>query len=92
MAILFVIILLVGVIAVSSIWSGYVFSILWAWFIVPLFGLPALSVAAAIGVTLVVRFLTHQRQPGMPSGQTWASIAIVPLVFLAIGWVVKGFM
>lgn len=44
----------------SAIFNGYALSVLWGWFIVPTFGLPALAVAPAIGVALVVSYLTHQ--------------------------------
>ena len=37
-----------------TIWRGYVLSVLWAWFIVPLFGLPALSIPLAIGLMVIV--------------------------------------
>lgn len=41
--------------------NGYVITKLWAWFIVPLFGLPLLNIPQAIGLDLVVTFLTfHQ--------------------------------
>lgn len=38
----------------NSLWSGFVISKLWAWFIVPTFAVPPLSIIAAIGVFLVV--------------------------------------
>lgn len=40
--------------------NGLALSILWRWFAVPLLHLPPLSLAGAIGVSLVVSFLTHQ--------------------------------
>ena len=42
----------------SIIWRGYVLTVLWGWFIAGLFGLPALGVAQAIGLCLVVSYLT----------------------------------
>lgn len=44
----------------STIWSGYVLSIIWAWFIVSVFELPNLSIASAIGLSIVIRFMTYQ--------------------------------
>ena len=46
--------------AFSSIFNGYALSVLWGWFMVPTFGLPELSVAPAIGIALVVGYLTKQ--------------------------------
>lgn len=44
----------------STIWRGYVLSILWGWFIVTAFGAKPLTIAAAIGVSCVVSFMTYQ--------------------------------
>ena len=53
----------VGVLMVClSLFQGYVVSVLWGWFIVPVFGVPALSIVPAIGIALVVTYLTHQIQ------------------------------
>lgn len=94
--------MIVGVFAVSIvgiIWKGYVLSILWAWFAVPVFGLPALGIAAAIGVALVISFLTHQyvytedeRGPAAKFGAMFGAAFLYPLIVLTTGWIVKGFM
>jgi len=44
-----------------SVWEGFVFLKLWAWFVVPTFGLPMLTIPVAIGLALLIGFLTHQR-------------------------------
>ncbi len=92
----------IGLIAASAVWSGYVLSILWAWFAVPAFAAPALSIPAAIGVALIVGFMTHQHQPEKKSGAkpdgAAAGVAVAGHVFLrpafalAMGWVVKQWM
>ncbi len=80
----------------SLMWSGYVLSCLWGWFIVPTFGLPPLAVAPAIGVALVVSFMAHQRQLGDDDtpATTRAANAIAyaiaaPAVSLLVGWLVN---
>lgn len=35
----------------AVVWHGYVFSILWAWFVVNIFNVPVLNVAQAIGLS-----------------------------------------
>ncbi len=40
--------------------KGYVLSVLWKWFIVPLFNVPKLKLAAAIGIVAIATILTHQ--------------------------------
>ena len=42
----------------SYLYIGFVFSRLWAWFIVPVFNLPALTVMQAVGINIVVGLLT----------------------------------
>lgn len=80
----------------SSMWRGYVFSILWGWFIVPVFHLPMLGIATAIGVAMVVSFLTHQLRKeetdNTAYGEVFGLVFFYPLVFLGIGWVVHQFV
>ena len=52
--------LFVVVLITTTIFSGYALSILWEWFFVPLLGAPKLSIPGAIGIALVVQYLTHQ--------------------------------
>ena len=86
-------------IAVASIWRGYVFSVLWGWFIVPTFALPALSIPLAIGIAMVVSFLTYQfhhnkddRKTGDKVAAAVGTIILYPLLTLGIGWVVLQFI
>lgn len=50
---------LFGVLAViaSMLLNGYAFSVLWGWFIVPVFGVPALSVMQAVGIATLISML-----------------------------------
>lgn len=80
--------------AIAVIIRGWVLSILWGWFAVPILGAPQIDIPQAIGIALVVGTLTHQYVPSK-EGDIWpplAAIAIGPLVALLIGWIVKGFM
>lgn len=91
---------IIGVLAISSMWRGYVLTVLWGWFFVPTFGLPALALAPAIGVSLVVGFLTYQsdaskEQEGSSSerfAKTVAHALVLPALVLGIGVVVRQFM
>jgi len=94
---------IVGVLAlltIASIWKGYVLTVLWGWFVVPTFGLPALALAPAIGLAMVVSFLTYQHtasQEPDPDVSTRMAKAIahtlvMPALVLGIGWVVARFV
>jgi hypothetical protein len=84
-------------VAASSIWRGYVLSVLWAWFMVPAFGLPALSVALAIGLSLIVGLVTHQRtgreiEKPFSLGVTVALATLAPALCLLAGWIAHQFV
>lgn len=86
---------LVGVIACLSllhIWTGFVLSIMWGWFAVPL-GLPAISIPMAIGLALTGKMMLGFRGGKAENGmKAWINTICVPLFALAIGWIVKGCM
>lgn len=46
-----------------SLLNGWALIKLWAWFIVPVFRCPQLTVWTAVGIVLVVRFLTSSVNP-----------------------------
>lgn len=82
-------------IAAAAVWRGYVLSILWSWFIVPAFGLPALTVPLAIGLSLLVGFLTAQRlkkDKDFDWGAAIGHLIFGPAMVLLIGWCVTRFM
>lgn len=75
----------------SVILHGWVFSILWEWFIVP-YGLPIIDIPHAIAISLIVAFLTHQYIPVKKGdvSNTWLQFT-KPLVALLVGWVLKNY-
>jgi len=82
-----------AILALQITWGGYVLYVLWAWFIVPIFAAPVLSVPAAIGVRLVVR-ACYGPSVGeqMSFSRSLSMSAIGPLFLLGIGWIVKTFV
>lgn len=101
MAILGGFVLVVALMVVSAICNGYALSVLWGWFIVPVFNLPQLSIPVAIGVALVVGYLTKQETNSSDTedksfGELMAkgfAISIAkPAVALLFGWVVHFFI
>lgn len=83
---------------VSACWSGYVLSILWGWFMVPVFHLPVLSIPTAIGIALVIGYLTKQSTSDLEKKEDhkWYSAFVEaftkPAVSLLVGWIVKQFL
>lgn len=81
---------------------GFVGHYLWAWFIVPVFNLPALSTLQAAGIMFIIRLFTYENPFGMSEsmkGKTPTEITakafavlIIPWVSLLIGYVVHRLM
>ena len=79
----------------GTILSGYVISILWKWFAVPL-GAPTISVALAIGLRVLWgafcgikwRDLADGRTAGEKLYHTFVICVIFPLLSWGIGWIV----
>ena len=84
----------------SSLWNGYALSILWRWFMVPSLGLPPLSIGYAIGLSLVVGYLTQNTKPSKKDDRQYAEIliegtvtaALKPAFALLFGFVVTAFL
>ncbi len=76
--------------ALAVILRGLVLSVLWGWFIVPVFGLPVLGILPAFGVALIVTYLVGYR--GKKEGTTWLDVFTGPLITLVFGWIVHLFM
>lgn len=86
----------VGVVAALTVWRAYVLTVLWAWFVVSTFALPALSIPAAIGLCLTLSMLRPHKNvksdPDEKAGEVFAVGVLVPLVLLGLGYIVKAFM
>lgn len=85
----------------SAIINGFVLSILWSWFIVPLFGLPTLTIPQAIGISMIVSYLTrHSVLSGNEKQREWLDVIsdliswviAYPLFVLFTAWVVVQFL
>ncbi len=85
--------------ALSVMWRGYAFSVLWGWFVMPYFGVAALSIPVAIGLTMVVSFLTYQFTHTEDNRSSREKIIegitiglLRPAFALLFGWVVTLFL
>lgn len=72
------------VLVVSSIANGFVLSILWGWFVVPLFEVPSLTIAQAIGISIVVSYFTNQYNDSDKKEEKSLTEKIIYLILLAI--------
>ena len=88
---LFLVIVLWG-----AVWAGLALSVLWGWFVVPLFGLPPIALWQAYGLTLTLAALRVWGQERVVrDGKTaaWAMVVQPPVLcglLLLVGWCVKA--
>lgn len=78
------------------IWHAVVLKILWAWFFVPLFGLPALRLPEAVGVCVIVALLTpsyiKRSEDNREIVHRIFYMLFTPLLVLVMGWIAHLFM
>ena len=88
------IITVLGFGVLAYILNGVALSVLWGWFMVGSFGLPAISVPLAIGIGIIVSYLTDQDQEVKKReiGEWIGYVLAKPIVALVIGWIVYQFV
>lgn len=90
------------ILAISTILSGWVLTILWAWFVVPL-GIAQIGIAHGIGICATGRLMIGSRAGSQsdadktkdPIERLTQSIGVLlgyPLILLLIGWLAQMFM
>lgn len=74
---------------------GYALCVLWEWFVVPLFGLPSLTIAYALGLALILSFVLPSRykKDDRPAKEQFVEQALVifvqPAFALLFGWIIQ---
>ena len=86
-------------IIVGPIIKGFVFSKLWLWFLAPTFQIQPLRVIEAIGIMLLLRFLTFKPNRKAKEGDFWevyatyvVSTILISGSALLFGWIVTLFI
>ena len=77
--------------------TGITLSVMWSWFVVPVFGLPALTIAQSFGLSLVAHcFRMKAIRSAQEKEPIWSTVAraiFQPLflcgVLLSTGWVLN---
>ena len=80
-------------IPLSIVLKGWVMTILWGWFVVPLFHAPSLRIPYALGLSSVIAiFGPTPTAPANSKDSSWAvlmtGILMAPLWSLAWGWLI----
>lgn len=84
---------------VTSVWSGYVLSVVWGWLVVPIFHLQPIGILGAVTLSLIVGFLTRQDTSHLAKdpdksiyGQAVINAFLYPLIVLIFAWFAKSFI
>jgi len=90
------------VIILTTVWGGFVLSILWNWFMPVIFGLPELTLVYAMALILVVNYMTGSANKSGASDseegpyeslfKAFLVAIFQPLFFLVVGRIVLYFM
>lgn len=73
-------------------YNGWAFATIWGWLIVPVFGLPLLTIPQAIGVSIVVCYPFLKMVKSGQENHSWVVLWLRPLFMMGIAWVVKFFI
>ena len=91
----------VALIVIGALMNGWALTLLWLWFIVPIFNAPTLSLVYAIGLSLVVGFMMSKMEKTKSDKkdsfmETFITAAVytifTPLIYLFLGFLVKLFI
>ena len=80
---------------VTAIWYGFTVSVMWGWFVVPLFHVAPLRIPFAIGLAYIVQFLTHPTRKPEDDPETGFLLImslVKPLILLGAGWITTWFI
>jgi hypothetical protein len=86
--------LVFGIVALAVLLNGWILTILWGWFVAPLFGLPALTLKSACGLSLIVGYLTgglkHDNKEEEEKGKEYLKYVKIlnPFFVLLMGWII----
>lgn len=81
--------------ALTSMFQAAVFAALWAWFVVPLFEVPAIPLVYAMGICLFPALFRHgksQKLEDINFTDLIVSATVGPLVVLVIAWIIRLFV
>lgn len=86
---------LLAVALVATVLHGWALALLWAWFVVPVFGLPTLTYLQAIGLALVFSMFVTTKRSSETKQDTWEGAVaslLTPFLVVGMGWILTMFM
>ena len=82
---------------IQPILNGWVFTILWKWFIVSIFGMKLITIPQGIGLAVFISFITYRADNNNKNDESYLGLEIImsliyPIVFLIYGWIISLFI
>lgn len=75
------------------VFNAYVFTILWSWFIVPIFNLPFINIPEAIGILIAVKLLKGKKDKKKKITAQYLIDSVANIIALfSIGWLITIFI
>jgi len=78
------------IVFIGAVWGGFVLHTLWGWFVVPNLGVPQISIAQSLGITVIMRMIVSINKTENQSDIT--DIFTRPLGALIAGSIIQLFM
>lgn len=93
-ALVIAIVVIFGVIILKALLVGFALSTMWAWFVAPFFEVGQLTIARAIGFSLIMGMFTPHtvKEDDENKGVTRTLVFISPILSLLMAWIVTFFM
>lgn len=86
------IVLVIGAL-VNMVLGGFVVVMLWRWFIVPVFGIRAINLAEALGLSFIISLPNyHYVNDPRPLPEQLSRYILVAFLVLVIGWILSLFV
>lgn len=85
----------------GAVLNGWALSLMWAWFVIPVFSLPSISIGQAIGIGMIASFCTWQNAAQDEDKDEDALVRFFkgvfliifrPLITVGIAFIVKQFI
>jgi len=77
-----------------TLFEGWVLSVLWGWFITPVFQIASPTYLQCVGIGIVVSMLTYHPRASNKDDKPWTAAGnmfLAPFMFLFCGWLIHHF-
>lgn len=92
MVLLITLFVVLGVLAAAIAVNGFVLSVMWGWFVVPVFHVPELGLWQVVGLAMVLQLFAGQtsvaREKTEDAGKAFMNVFLLPFLILGLGWLV----